>query len=160
MGCNSQYVSLYTIQSGIAGRPKFVTFCTIQSGIARRSQFAMCFNIHHYIQSDIARRSQAAICFVIYHTVWYRLGHTICYVIYHTVWYHLWIAIRNTFCYIPYSLVSLGDCNSQYVFHYISYSLISFVQFVSLVGRKSQYGPCILYSLVLPVARNVLRVIP
>ena len=109
MGRTLQYVSLCTIQSGIACGPQFVTFYTIQSGNAYGLQFARRFvryhavsiGAHSLLRYQVGPTCDPQVCntfvkvcntfkfvirSVVYHAVWYRWWPTIRYVLYHTGW--------------------------------------------------------------------------
>ena len=123
MGRTLQYVSLCTIQSGIACGPQFVTFYTIQAGNAYGLQFARRFVRYHAV--SIGAHSLLR----------YQVGPTcgsqvaIRSIGYHTVWYRSLVAIRKVFQYVPYSLVPLVAnrwlgtliCNT---FRCVPYSLV------------------------------------
>ena len=119
MGRNSQYVSLYTIQSGIANGSQFAIRFVIYHTVWYR-QWVAIRNTFRYIPyslvSPMGRNSQYVSLYTIQSGIAYESQFAIRFVlIYHTVWYRLWVAIRNTFRYIPYSLVSPMSRNSQYV---------------------------------------------
>ena len=152
MGRNSQYVSLYTIQSGIICGPQFATFCTIQFGFACGSQIEV--RSVYTIQSGIAGGPQCVTCYTI------RSDHNSQCVSLDTIqsgipcgpqfpkFYTIQVGsacrshICNTFHCIPHSLVSLVVHNLLRFIPYSRESLMCrnsqcFRQIISLVGRNS-----------------------
>ena len=85
-----------------------------------------------------------------------------CYVLYHTVWYRIWVALCNTFRYVPYSLVLLVAHN---LLRFIPYNLVTPMgcnsQDVSLDAMQYRLGPTVYYVIrLVPLVGRKLQYVP
>ena len=89
---NSQYVSLYTIQSSIACGPQFASFYTIQVGSACGSQICSMF---HCIPHSLVFLMVDNLLRCIPYGRGSLMGcNSQCFLLDHVVWYPWWVAIR------------------------------------------------------------------